>query len=414
LPPASNRRLESSHNLEVSETRESLVSGRLLLAFASALLVTGITNTFPVFFPPLLAEFGGSRAATASTITLIWVGGAVLGPVSGWAVARWNPRAMVSLGLLSAALGFGLGSAARSLTLFRLAVGVGVGVGVGLTGMVTQAALLADAYVVRRGAAMGIAFAGAMAGYALAPPCQWVITHFGWRAALACYVVLVAALIPLAWTVLPLRLNVVRPAPTAAAGDGASLRAIVATAPFWLLLVVMTMPPIFGGLATTQHALYLTERGFSPDRASAMLGVGGVLAAVGRVLFGLMSDRVGAPRAGFVSFGFTLLGLACLLGLEVTATTLLAYGYVLFLFLPMGSRATIGSVLVGRIAPPAHYGVVFGVLGIGNSLGSAVGPYLAGALYDWTGSYLVIYSSAISLVVVAFVALGVFCVTTPE
>jgi MFS family permease len=398
LPPASNRRLESSHNLEVSETRESLVSGRLLLAFASALLVTGITNTFPVFFPPLLAEFGGSRAATASTITLIWVGGAVLGPVSGWAVARWNPRAMVSLGLLSAALGFGLGSAARSLTLFRLAVGVGVGVGVGLTGMVTQAALLADAYVVRRGAAMGIAFAGAMAGYALAPPCQWVITHFGWRAALACYVVLVAALIPLAWTVLPLRLNVVRPAPTAAAGDGASLRAIVATAPFWLLLVVMTMPPIFGGLATTQHALYLTERGFSPDRASAMLGVGGVLAAVGRVLFGLMSDRVGAPRAGFVSFGFTLL----------------AYGYVLFLFLPMGSRATIGSVLVGRIAPPAHYGVVFGVLGIGNSLGSAVGPYLAGALYDWTGSYLVIYSSAISLVVVAFVALGVFCVTTPE
>ena len=75
----------------MSGPRESLVSGRLLLAFASALLVTGITNAFPVFFPPLLAEFGGSRAATASTITLIWVGGAVLGPISGWAVVRWNP-----------------------------------------------------------------------------------------------------------------------------------------------------------------------------------------------------------------------------------------------------------------------------------------------------------------------------------
>ena len=138
----------------MSGPRESLVSGRLLLAFASALLVTGITNAFPVFFPPLLAEFGGSRAATASTITLIWVGGAVLGPISGWAVVRWNPRASVSLGLLSATLGFALGSLSHSLTLFRLAVGVGVGVGVGLTGMVTQAALLADAYVVRRGAAM--------------------------------------------------------------------------------------------------------------------------------------------------------------------------------------------------------------------------------------------------------------------
>ena len=397
----------------VSATPESLVSGRLLLAFASALLVTGITNAFPVFFPPLLAEFGGSRAATASTVTLIWVGGAILGPISGWSIARWNPRASVSLGLLSAALGFALGSVSHSLTLFRLAVGVGVGVGVGLTGMVTQAALLADAYVVRRGAAMGIAFAGAMAGYGLAPPCQWVITHFGWRPALAGYSVLVAALIPLAWAVLPRRLGITRsPAASPGTGDGSSLGQIVEAAPFWLLLVVMTMPPIFGGLATTQHALYMAERGFSPDLASVMLGVGGVLAAAGRVLFGLMSDRMGAPRAGFISFGATLLGLACLLGLEVTHARLLAYAYVLFFFLPMGSRATIGSVLVGRIAPPAQYGVVFGLLGIGNALGSAVGPYLAGAIYDWTGSYLVIYASAIGLAIVGLLALAVFCLTT--
>jgi MFS family permease len=192
------------------------------------------------------------------------------------------------------------------------------------------------------------------------------------------------------------------------------VRAIVGAAPFWLLFVVLTMPPIFGGLATTQHALYLTERGFSPGLASAMLGVGGVLAAAGRVLFGLMSDRVGAPRAGFVSFDFTFLGLGCLLSLEATPAPLLAYGYVLFLFLPMGSRATIGSVLVGRIAPPAQYGLVFGLLGIGNSLGSALGPLLAGALHDWTGSYLLIYASALGLVVVAVAALAVFCVTTRE
>ena len=66
---------------------------------------------------------------------------------------------------------------------------MGGGIGVGLTGMVTQAALLADAYVTRRGVAMGIAFSGGMAGYGLAPPCQWVITRFGWRAALAGYAV---------------------------------------------------------------------------------------------------------------------------------------------------------------------------------------------------------------------------------
>ena len=158
--------------------------------------MAGIANTFPVFFPPLLAEFGGSRAATASTITLIWVGGATLGPVAGWAIGRWNPRAVVILGLLAATLGFGLGAMARSLAMFTLSVGIGAGIGVGLTGMIAQAALLADVYVRRRGVAMGIAFSGAMAGYGLAPPCQWAITHFGWRAALGGYVVLVALWCP--------------------------------------------------------------------------------------------------------------------------------------------------------------------------------------------------------------------------
>lgn len=111
------------------------------------LLLSGIASAFPVFLPPLLEEFGGSRGATASTASLLWVGGAVLGPL------------------------------APSLTVFILAVGVGGGIGVGLTGMITQAALIADAYVRRRGLAMGIAFSGSMAAYALALPAQWAINR---------------------------------------------------------------------------------------------------------------------------------------------------------------------------------------------------------------------------------------------
>jgi predicted MFS family arabinose efflux permease len=395
----------------VAASRESLVSGRLALAFACAFLVAGITNTFPVFFPPLLDEFGGSRAATASAVTVVWVAGAMLGPVAAWAIARWDPRLTVILGLVAATVGFGLGAIAPSLPLFTLAFGVGGGIGVGLTGMVAQAGLLADAYVRRRGVAMGIAFSGGMAAYGLAPPCQWAITRFGWRGALAAYAVAVAALIPVAWSALPARLGAAAPAhPTL---DERGVRATVASPSFWLLLTVFTLPPIFGSLATTQHALYLTERGFSAEAASLLLAVGGVLAGSGRVLFGHMADRVGAPTAGFVSFGFTFLGLACLLGLEAWAAPVLAYGYVLFLFLPMGSRSTIGSVLVGRIAPPARYGVVFGLLGIGNSLGSAFGPFLAGALHDWTGSYVLIYATAIGLLAVAVAALALFGLTAP-
>src|SRR3990167_5223190 len=95
------------------------------------LFVSGLANTFPIFFPPLLAEFGGSRAATASTVTLFWIGGATLGPLAGHLVDRWNPRLLVTLGLGAAALGFGVGALAPTRTVFILAVGLGGGVGAG-------------------------------------------------------------------------------------------------------------------------------------------------------------------------------------------------------------------------------------------------------------------------------------------
>ncbi|MBI2525723.1 MAG: MFS transporter [Candidatus Rokubacteria bacterium] len=393
--------------------RETLANPRLWLAFASMLLVSGLGNAFPIFFPALLTEFGGSRGATASTVSFLWIGGAVLGPLSGYLVSRWNPRLIVTLGLGAAATGLAVGTLATSLPMFIGAVGLGGGIGVGLTGMVTQAALLADVYVRRRGLAMGIAFSGSMAGYALAPGIQGAIALTGWRGALAGYVVALVALIAWGWRVCPTRLEI--PAARTPAGDLTAPRSvggIVRSVPFWALAVVFAVPPLFGYLATTQHALYFTARGLSAAEASVLLAVGGVLAAIGRALAGLAADRFGGPPAGFLSFSCSIVGMLCLLGMEAWPGRLVAYGYALFLFLPLGSRATIVAVLLSRIAPPARYGAVFGLLSIGNSLGAAAGPWMSGWLYDVTASYLVIYLCATGLAGAGLAALAVFVLTT--
>jgi len=104
----------------------------------------------------------------------------------------------------------------------------------------------------------------------------------------------------------------------------------------------------------------------------------------------------------------------CLLGMEAWPARALAAGYVLFLFLPLGSRATIVSVLISRIAPPIHYGLIFGLLGIGNSLGAAAGPWLSGTIYDRTQSYLVIYLCATGIALAGLTGLAAFCLTTPR
>jgi predicted MFS family arabinose efflux permease len=385
----------------------------LWLAFATMLLVSGMANTFPVFFPPLLREFGGSRGATGLTASLFWVGGAILGPVAGYVVSRGDPRWLVLAGLASAALGLAAGTIASTLAAFIAAVGIGGGIGVGLTGMTTQAALIADAYVRRRGLAIGIAFAGSMGGYALAVPAQWGVDRFGWRGAFWVYVVAIVGLMPWAWWTLPRRIGTRAPASGRPAHPPErSIGEIVGSAPFWALLAMFSTPPLFGYLATTQHALYFTVRGFSPAQASLLLGIGGARATTGRALAGWIADHLGGPAAGYLSFACSLAGMACLLAMELRPGVVFAYGYVLLLFLPLGSRATIVSVLLGRIAPPAQYGVIFGLLGIGNSLGAALGPTLSGWIYDLTRSYLVIYVCATAVALVGLSGLVVFCATT--
>jgi MFS family permease len=372
------------------------------------LLVSGIGNTFPVFFPPLLAEFGGSRAATAFTVSLIWIGGAALAPVAGALVDRRDPRLVVAGGIVATALGLLGGALAPALPVFILCVGIGGGIGVGLTGMVTQAAVIADAYRRRRGFATGIAFSGSMAGYVLATPAQVAIERVGWRGTLGIAVALLLALVPCVLLVYPRRL---RAGAAAAAGDR-SLGAVTRSGPFWALATVFSVAPLVGYLATTQHALYFTAHGLRPDEAAAMLMVGGVLSTSGRALAGLAADRLGAPAVAVVSYVMTLLGTLCLIGFDFHPAAWLAYGYVGFVFLPLGTRATLVAMLVSRLAPPSRFGAVFGALAIGNSLGAALGPFLSGAIYDLTQSYLAIYGVAVTLVSAGLAALLLFLAGT--
>lgn len=390
---------------------ESLASPRLWLAFFTMVLVGGIANAFPVFLPPLLEEFGGSRAAAASAMSLFWLGGAVLGPVAGRLVDRGDPRLVVGAGLTAAALGVVGAALAPSLAAFAVLLGVGGGIGAGLTGFVPQAAVIAETYRERRGFATGIAFSGSMVGYALATPAHWAITTVGWRWTLAGWAAVLVALVPLVLRHYPARL--VRRADGAAVG-GQPVRDVVRSVAFWALAVMFAVPPFVAYLFTLHHVLYFASRGFTAGEAATMLLVGGILSAFGRALAGYASDRLGAPATAVASWGLSLAGALCLIGFEVWPAPLLAYGYVLLVFVPMGSRATIVSVLTTRIAPPGGFGSIFGLLVIGNSLGAALGPFLSGALFDITRSYLVIWVSAALVITMALAALSVFLGTAPR
>jgi hypothetical protein len=137
-----------------------------------------------------------------------------------------------------------------------------------------------------------------------------------------------------------------------------------------------------------------------------------MLSTSGRAFVGLAADRFGAPAAGLVVLSMSLLGTLALTALEAWPSHVLAYLYVLLVFLPLGTRAVVVSLLVRRIAPPQRFGAVFGVLVMINSAGAGTGPLLSGALYDLTRSYLVIYGTAAALLALSLAALVAFLCTT--
>lgn len=377
------------------------------------LVVSGIGNTFPVFFPALLAEFGGSRAATASAVSLMWIASAALGPVAGQLIDRGSPRRVEALGLSAAALGLLGAMLAPSLPVFIASLGIGAGIGIGLTGMVTQASVIADAYERRRGLATGIAFSGSMGGYVLSAPAHWAITTVGWRGTLAGYMLVVLALVPLALIVYPARLRARGPgAVPEVSGRDRRVAEVFRSLPFWALAFVFMNGPLTGYLVTVQHALYFDALGFPAREAAILLAIGGVLSMSGRALVGLAADRFGALTAGFVTLVMSLAGALSLAGLGLWPSRVLAWAYVLLVFAPMGTRATVVSLLTQRIAPPARFGAVFGWLVGINSLGAGLGPFLSGALYDLTRSYLAVYLTAAGLIALSLAALGIFLVTT--
>jgi MFS family permease len=131
----------------------------------------------------------------------------------------------------------------------------------------------------------------------------------------------------------------------------------------------------------------------------------GLLSAVGRASFGALSDRVGRIPAALASYVATALGTLALLLLAPGSPMWLLYAFILLFGLTLGARGPIIAALAADLYRGRSYGAVLGLITLGNRLGSAVGPWLGGAIYDMTGSYRAAFGVAITAILIAAGAL---------
>ena len=380
----------------------------LTLAIAS-----GIYFSFPVFFVALLEEFAWSRGATAAAFSISSIVQGALSPVVGMLVDRRGPRRVMLGGACLLGGACILASRIGSLWSLYLVIGVLAAAGVCAVTWVPSGALLAGWFTERRGSVLGLAFSGMGAGVlAIGPLAQWLIAGHGWRAA---YLVLglgsLVALVPLVWLGVreapgaeaPGRGAVRGPTPEAASRGG-EIGDAMRTRAFWALFFAYLCTPLAVFSVVTHQVAFAVDHGFPRLFVAGIFGLTGLLSVVGRIAFGVAADRIGRTTSATISYGCTATGTLCLLALEVWPHVAALYAYALFFGLGFGARGPIITAMAAQLFPGRRFGVIYGILSVGNGIGGGLAPWYAGAVYDLTGSYRVAF-----LIAVGFCVLGSAC-----
>lgn len=353
----------------------------------------GLMFSFSVFLVPLLEEFRWSRGVAAGAFSLSAVVQGLLSPVIGALVDRVGPRRVILGGAVILGFACLLGSRITALWHLYLVTGVLVAVGVCAVGWIATAALLAQRAAHRQARMMGLAFSGMGVGIlTVGPLAQWLISAHGWRDAyLALGVGTLLFLVPLVWFG-------AREAPRAPAGSatraadpsgdgGVSVRAALATRPFWALFFAYCCTPLAVFTVVTHQVAFAVDQGFPRMFVASIFGMTGFMSIVGRIAFGFAADRIGRAWSATISYGCTAVGTLALVSIETWPTTAALYAYALLFGLGFGARGPIITAIAAERFPGRRFGAIYGFLSVGNGLGGAVGPWFAGALFDLTGSY---------------------------
>jgi MFS family permease len=150
---------------------------------------------------------------------------------------------------------------------------------------------------------------------------------------------------------------------------------------------------------------YLVEIGFSPALAAWALGGVSLAGIPGQIALGHLSDRIGRELVWAIGcLGFVCTYVALLVLRTDPSLALLCLVVVPQGFLGYGLTSVLGAI-PAEIFEGRHYGVIFGTLALSLIVGGAVGPWLTGALHDWTGSYASPFWIAILLSALSAIAI---------
>ena len=370
--------------------------GWVIVAAGALITCVGMGAMFSlaVFLAPVTEATGWSRAAVSSAMTIDFLTMGV--SAFGWGALsdRYGPRVVVAAGAFLLGLGLTLASQATSVLQFQLTYGFLVGMAGG-SFFAPMIATASSWFERHRAIAVSLVSAGmGVAPLTISPFARWLITTYDWRTAQLTIGVV-------AWILLIPAAMLVRRAPILANGGGQDQNTpdlTVAAALRSPQFVVLALT-FFACCATHSGPIFHTVSyaiscGLPPMTAVTIYSVEGLAGLGGRLLLGILGDRLGAKRVLVAG----LLVQAVAAGAYLFARDLGTFYAVAVVFgMAYGGVMPLYAVLARGYFGPRIMGTVFGAATMVSSLGMALGPSVGGWIFDHYGTYGWLYVGSFSI-----------------
>jgi MFS family permease len=342
--------------------------------------------SYVVALPTVQAEFGVSRADASLPYTLTTIGFAVGGVLMGKLADRFSIVVPIVIGGIALALGYIAAGFATSLWQFAIAHGLLIGL---LGSSASFGPLMADIshwFTRRRGLAVALSASGNYFAGTLWPP---VVQHFietvGWRQThMGIGVFCVATMLPLA-----LLLRRRAPAHEIASGSAAAATAqgtigLSSNTLQWLLAIASLSCCVAMSMPQVHIVAYCGDLGYGVTRGAEMLSLMMGFGIVSRIASGWVADKIGGVAT--LLTGSVMQAVALLLYMTFSGMGSLYVISALFgLF--QGGIVPSYAIIVREYFSPQEAGTRVGIVLMASLFGMALGGWMSGALFDFTGSY---------------------------
>ena len=385
----------STHNKKLPMA-QVLICGALIVT-----LSMGIRHGFGLWLQPVTQTQGWTRETFALAMAIQNLTWGFAGIFAGMLADKFGAFKVILGGAILYALGLiGMAHAPTPL-MFALTCGVLIGMAqAGTTYAVIYGVIGRNVSLEKRSWAMGVAAAAGSFGQFLMVPTEgFLISSLGWQQALVALGMAALLIIPLAWGLHEPGFAAGATPPKREQTILQALREAFAYPSFQLLMAgyfVCGFQVVFIGVHMPS---YLKDHGLSPQVASYSLALIGLFNVFGTYIAGSLGQRL--AKKNILAFIYFARSIAITLFLLAPLTPTSVYVFSAVMGLLWLSTVPPTNAVVAQIFGVAHLSMLGGFVFFSHQIGSFMGVWLGGYLYDQTGSYDIVWYIAIALGVLA-------------